>query len=186
MHTQTDRQRCQRTQAHMHAHTDRQTDTHTHTHTDTYRHTHTHTYTHRHTHRHKIQTCTGTQTHTHTDTDTQIQTQTHTNTHTHMHAHTHTHIHVVDKRNLLFRQIKITRTLFVNKSPNILLTNKSNYTVIHNYSISCIYVTSYTIQLYYILFSLSFQRAVKFVELISSCSNTVATQSSIKLMKYAC
>ena len=38
----------------------------------------------------------------------------------------------------------------------------------------------------YILFNLIFQRAVKLVELISSSSHTVATQSSIKLIKYAC
>ena len=33
----------------------------------------------------------------------------------------------------------------------------------------------------YILFSLTFQRAVKFVELISSCSNMVATQKFNKI-----
>ena len=56
--------------------------------------------------------------------------------------------------------------------------------IIHNYLMSC-YQLYNTIVLY-ILFSLTFQRAVKLLELILSSSNTVATQTSIKLIKYVC
>ena len=58
------------------------------------------------------------------------------------------------------------------------------YDIIHNYLFSNLLLYS-TITLY-ISFNLTFQRAVKLVELISSSSHAVATQSSIKLIKYAC
>ena len=57
------------------------------------------------------------------------------------------------------------------------------YNIIHNYYN---FVESYTVQLYYIFFSLTFHKAAKLVELITSSSHTIATQSSIKLIKYAC
>ena len=58
------------------------------------------------------------------------------------------------------------------------------YNIIHNYLFNNLLL--YSTIILYISFSLTFQRAVKLVELILSSSHTIATQSSIKLIKYAC
>ena len=59
------------------------------------------------------------------------------------------------------------------------------FNIMHNYLFNNLCYIRSTIVLY-ISFSLTFQRAVKLVEIISSFSYTVATQSLIKLIKYAC
>ena len=59
-----------------------------------------------------------------------------------------------------------------------------NYNILYNYLFNNLLLYG-TIALY-ISFSLTLQRAVKLVELISSSNHTVAMQSSIKLIKYTC
>ena len=58
------------------------------------------------------------------------------------------------------------------------------YNIIYNYLFNNLLL--YSTVVLSISFSLTFKSAVKLVELISSSSRTVAMQSSIKLIKYAC